>query len=196
LNAVGLNTCAGITVHLLVLAGLILAGFAVPRAVIGTGAVGLIVAGVAGAALLLLAFVPTWRRRYTKVIWAQVHSAAVQWAVIGRRPARTVQLCLGSAAVPVLHATTLAFVAQALHAPIGVGPIFGIYFLASAVSAAVPSPGGFGALDAALIVALSAGGLGTATAVAAVVAYRLITVWIPLLPAACVLSVLYHRGVI
>ena len=139
---------------------------------------------------------PGLRRRCVTAIHAQVRSASAQWAVVGRQPLRALQLWTGSAAVPVLHALTLACITRALGSSIDVGAVFGIYFLASTVSAAVPSPGGFGALDAALIVGLTGDGLTTPMAIAAVVAYRLVTVWIPLLPSACMLGVLHRSAVI
>jgi len=66
----------------------------------------------------------------------------------------------------------------------------------SSVSALVPSPGGFGALDVALVAGLVAVGTPSATALATVLAYRLLTVWLPLVPGACVLAVLLRRRVI
>jgi glycosyltransferase 2 family protein len=196
LNAVGLNTCAGISVHLLALVVLISTGLAAPHDVSGRGTILLIVAAIVAGTTLALTSVRRLRRRCVTAIREQLRSAATQWSLVGRRPARAVQLWTGSAAVPVLHAVTLACMTQALGSNISVGAVFGVYFLASAVSAAVPSPGGFGSLDAALIVALTAGGLTTATAVAAVIGYRLITVWLPLLPSACVIGVLHHQSVI
>lgn len=196
LNAVGLNTCAGITVHLLALIVLIGTGLAAPRSMTRIGVVALAAAGVAAALVVVSALVPGLRRRCVTAVRAQLRSAATQWAVVGRRPRRALQLWTGSAAVPVLHALTLACIVRALGAPLGVGAVFGVYFLASTVSAAVPSPGGFGSLDAAMIVALTADGLATTVAIAAVVAYRLVTVWIPLLPSACTLGLLHRSGVI
>ena len=70
------------------------------------------------------------------------------------------------------------------------------YLVASSVSALVPSPGGFGALDVALVAGLVAVGTPSATALATVLAYRLLTVWVPLVPGACVLAVLLRRRVI
>jgi uncharacterized membrane protein YbhN (UPF0104 family) len=196
LSAVGLNTCAGVLVHLLALAVLIGTGLAAPGSVTRVGVVASIAAGIVAALILALALVPSLRRRCVTAIRAQAGSAAAQWAAVGRHPTRALQLWTGSAAVPVLHVITLACITRALGAHIGVGAIFGVYFLASTVSAAVPSPGGFGTLDAALIVALTADGLTTAVAIAAVVAYRLVTVWIPLLPSACMLGVLHRTAVI
>jgi uncharacterized membrane protein YbhN (UPF0104 family) len=51
-------------------------------------------------------------------------------------------------------------------------------------------------LDVALVAALVAVGEPATVALAGVLAYRLVTVWIPLLPGACALTVLIRRKVI
>jgi uncharacterized membrane protein YbhN (UPF0104 family) len=195
LNAVGLNTCAGIAVHVLALIVLVATGLAAPRAITRVSVAGLVVAGAVAGAVLVTTSLPPLRRRCVATLRTQLSSAATQWTVVGRQPVRAWQLWTGSAAVPVLHAITLALITRALGAQIGVGAVFGVYFVASTVSAAVPSPGGFGTLDAALILALTADGLSAPLAIAAVVAYRLVTVWIPLLPSACT-AVLLHRSAV
>jgi uncharacterized membrane protein YbhN (UPF0104 family) len=196
LRSVGLNTGAGVSVHLVALAVLLCAGLVAPEVLAGRAMVILVVGAAVVAAGVATAFMTRVRHRCVAVVRHQLAAAAAQWSELSRRPARVLQLWAGSAAVPVLHATTLALLTTALGGHVGVGTVFGAYFLATAVSAAIPSPGGFGSLDAALILALTAGGLSPAVAVAAVIGYRLITVWVPLLPSACVMGVLRHRAVI
>lgn len=52
----------------------------------------------------------------------------------------------------------------------------------SAVATAAPTPGGLGALEAALIAGLVAAGMENTIAVPAVFLYRLATFWLPILP--------------
>ena len=196
MSAVSLNTFAGIFVHLVAVIILISTGLAVPSALGGRGLVFLVFGATVAAAALVLATVARIRRRCLRAIRSQLRSALEQWSVVGRRPARALQLWIGSSSIPVLHALTLAFITRALDAHISVGAVFGVYYIASAVSAAVPSPGGFGSLDAALVASLTAGGLPAATSVAAVIGYRLITVWLPLIPSACTIGVLHRHAVI
>ena len=113
-----------------------------------------------------------------------------------RTPARAAQLWIGSLAVPVLHCLTLYAVLRSLGGAMPVVEVSVAYLLASSLSAVLPSPGGFGALDVALVATLVAVGAPTALALAAVLAYRLLTVWVPLVPGACVLAVLLHRKVV
>lgn len=69
-----------------------------------------------------------------------------------------------------------------------------VFFLSSAVGAVVPTPGGLGAVEAALIAGLSSAGVPIAVATPVVIIYRLITYWarIPLGYAA--MRLLQRRG--
>jgi uncharacterized protein (TIRG00374 family) len=111
-------------------------------------------------------------------------------------PARCRQLWLGAALLPLAHAFSLYFALRAVGADMAIGTVLGAYLVASTVSALIPSPGGFGSLDVALTAALVAAGCPASTAVAGVVAYRVVTVWLPLIPSVGVLSWLVRRRVI
>ncbi|NUS15026.1 MAG: TIGR00374 family protein, partial [Streptomyces sp.] len=60
-------------------------------------------------------------------------------------------------------------------------------------AALLPTPGGLGSLDAALAFALTASGAPGTAAASAVLGYRLLTVWLPLIPGLMVLAVLVRR---
>lgn len=112
------------------------------------------------------------------------------------RPSRVLALWGGSLAFPALQAAGLVAVALSLELGVPAGHVVLAYLAASVVAAAVPSPGGIGSVDASLVVALVATGANVATATATVLAYRVITVWLPLLPGALVLGALVRRGIV
>jgi undecaprenyl-diphosphatase len=67
----------------------------------------------------------------------------------------------------------------------GVAPIAAIgavYLGAAAIAAASPTPGGLGAIEAALIAGLAGIGLASGPAVSAVLTFRLATYWLPVVP--------------
>jgi glycosyltransferase 2 family protein len=67
-------------------------------------------------------------------------------------------------------------------------------FLAAGTAVgAVPAPGGIGPVDAALVFAMVAYGSPMGLATATVIGYRVLTVWLPLLPGTLVLATLVHR---
>lgn len=192
-GAVALNVAAGTVTHtaLLIIAVLLAPASLTAAVTLGTPLVGGLL--VLGAVLVVVAAV--WWTRRTRFMAHLTGQLAVLVAVL-RTPARAAQLWLGSTAVPVLHCLIVYAVLRSLGGTVPVLEVSVAYLIASSVSALLPSPGGFGALDIALVAALVAVGAPAATALATVLAYRLLTVWVPLLPGACVLAVLLHRRVI
>lgn len=119
-----------------------------------------------------------------------------QLRAVLRHPGRAVALWLGSLSMPLCHAVILVSVLRSLGVPATLGTIMVIYLGVSALAAIVPSPGAIGGLDVALAAALAAVGVSSAVAIGAMLGYRLITVWLPLLPAAFVFAVLLRRRII
>ncbi|WP_007515644.1 MULTISPECIES: lysylphosphatidylglycerol synthase transmembrane domain-containing protein [Pseudofrankia] len=187
------NATAGAIPHALMLIVLLFAGAVpVPHLAFGGSTRLFVVATVAAA--LVAACVPKVRRAIVSVARRLVeHRDLLAGAGSTRRAAL---LWGGSIAIPMLHAATLCAIAAALHAPLGPGKIIVVYLVASALSAVIPSPGGFGGLDAALTALLTGAGVPTATAIAAVLGYRLLTAWLPLAPSAAVCGVLIRTRVI
>ncbi|MDI5963864.1 lysylphosphatidylglycerol synthase transmembrane domain-containing protein [Streptantibioticus silvisoli] len=69
-----------------------------------------------------------------------------------------------------------------------------VFLVANAAGSAVPSPGGVGAIEAALSGALTIAGMGGAEAVSAVLLFRLATFWLPVLPGWLCFTHLTRRG--
>ncbi|MFJ9820161.1 lysylphosphatidylglycerol synthase domain-containing protein [Streptomyces sp. NPDC101151] len=109
------------------------------------------------------------------------------------RPARAAALWGGSLAFAALHALVLIAVTRAVGLPLAPLQVALLYLAASSAAALLPTPGGLGSLDAALALALTTSGAPAATAASAVLGYRLLTVWLPLLPGLLVLALLVRR---
>ncbi len=56
------------------------------------------------------------------------------------------------------------------------------YLAAAALGSVAPTPGGLGALEAALVAWLTGYGMSSGPAVSAVLTYRLVTFWLPMIP--------------
>jgi uncharacterized membrane protein YbhN (UPF0104 family) len=160
----------------------------------GTGLLlmGLLALAVVLAAVLVLAFVHRLRRALADFLLAALYDARLLHA----RPARAAALWGGSLAFPLLQAASMAAVALALRMPVPAVHVALAYLAASCLAVLVPTPGGLGSVDAVLTVALVAAGSPTATAASAVLGFRLVTVWLPLLPAALTLMALIRARVI
>lgn len=193
-TAVGLNAAAGFAVHGVALLGfLFVADSSAIHAsrgelIVGTAAV----AGAVGLGWLAVAGFSRGNRP-----WAgHLRDARAAMSAALRRPGQALLLWAGSAAVPALHILTLVAVLRALGQPTPVVTLALAYLGASALSAALPTPGGLGGLDVTLLAALSHLGVATPVAVAAIVGYRLLTVWLPLLPGAATLLVLLRWRIV
>ncbi|MFE7645863.1 lysylphosphatidylglycerol synthase transmembrane domain-containing protein [Streptomyces phaeoluteigriseus] len=164
-------------------------------ALLPDGAPGPLLAALGGAALAAVAVLLCVRRLRTAVA-AFLRTALGEARSVHTRPARALALWGGSLAFPALQAAGLAAVGRALGLPVPPAHVVIAYLAATVAVALVPTPGGIGSVEAALIVALVAAGGPVAVATAVVLAYRIITVWLPMLPGAVTLGVLVRWKVI
>jgi uncharacterized membrane protein YbhN (UPF0104 family) len=213
-GSVGLNSLAGLVTHIMLVAGAVLISPAVLSSVrdkidwkqpVRAAGNNLWVVGAVAGALILIALVVTRGRPGN---WGRALIARCRWAwkrlvremkslgTVVRNPSRAAALWLGSLSVPLLHGMILYAVLRSIGTPIAMGTAIAIYVVVSSLSAVIPSPGGIGALDVALVAAFAAVGVSSPAALAAVLGYRLLTVWVPLLPGACVFAVLLRRRII
>lgn len=85
---------------------------------------------------------------------------------------------------------------RAFGAVLALPTVIGIYLVASTVGSVAPTPGGLGAVEAALVGGLTATGLPVATAVTAVLAFRTVTFWLPAPLGWIAILRLQRRGVV
>ncbi|NEB03626.1 lysylphosphatidylglycerol synthase domain-containing protein [Streptomyces sp. SID13726] len=133
----------------------------------------------------------------TAVLWPRCRAALAlvlaDIRAVHARPRRAAALWGGSVGFAVLHALVLIAVTRAVSLPLAPPLVALLYLAASSAAALLPTPGGLGSLDAALAFALTAGGAPGVAAASAVLGYRLLTVWLPLLPGLLVLALLVRR---
>ncbi|MBO2445683.1 flippase-like domain-containing protein [Actinomadura barringtoniae] len=215
-RAIGINSMAGVVTHLLLL---VCAAMLAPSALTDlgarasrlghafTGGVGRGVAlglAIGAGAVVLPAFAVVLGRRDLRRraaarlgrTRARLRSELRELNAVLSDPGRAAMLWLGSMVTPLLHAVALYAVLQSVDTPVPMGTVLLIYVSVSAIAAIAPSPGAVGGLDVALIAGLTGVGVSSAAAVGAVIGYRMITVWLPLVPGACVLAVLVRRRVL
>lgn len=158
-------------------------------------AVGPLLLGL-GAVLVVAVGVLTGVRRVRTAVAAFLRTALGEARSVHTRPSRALALWGGSLAFPALQAAGLAAVGQALGLSVPPLHMAVAYLAATCAVALVPTPGGVGSVEAALVVALVAAGGPVAVATAVVLAYRIITVWVPLVPGALTLGALVRLKVI
>ncbi|CAL9590423.1 hypothetical protein SUDANB58_05223 [Streptomyces sp. enrichment culture] len=153
-------------------------------------------APAAGALLLAAAAALALVRRLRTAALSFLRTALGEARAVHTRPARALALWGGALAFPALQAAGLVLVGRALGLPVPAAHTALAYLAATVAVALVPTPGGLGSVEAALVPALVAVGGPAAVATAVVLAYRIITVWLPLLPGALTLGVLVRLKVI
>jgi undecaprenyl-diphosphatase len=183
-SGVGLNTIAGLVGHVtLVGVFLIWAGrdafgsFSLPDPewfLIGIGIV--VVLTVIGMAI------PYTRRKMIDALLPVIARAFDGIGDVLRRPGKVVLLIGGSVLVTFAYLATLYFSVEAFGGGLPFATVGAVFLVGSAVAQAAPTPGGLGAMEAALIAGLVAAGLDNTIAVPAVFLYRLFTFWVPTLP--------------
>ncbi|WP_373307166.1 lysylphosphatidylglycerol synthase transmembrane domain-containing protein [Streptomyces violaceus] len=158
-------------------------------------AFGPLLAGV-GVVLVVAAAVVALVRRVRSALVSFLRTALGEARSVHTRPARALALWGGSLAFPALQASVLVLVGQSLGLDVAPAHMAVAYLAATVAVALVPTPGGLGSVEAALVVALVAAGGPAAVATAVVLAFRVITVWLPLLPGAVTLGTLVRLKVI
>ncbi|MFI7292615.1 YbhN family protein [Streptomyces sp. NPDC050121] len=150
-------------------------------------AVGLLLAPTAAA--VLLALVRPLRRPALDF----VRTGLTDVRRLHTRPSRFLPLWGGALAAPLIQASVVASVGTALGVPLSWPQLLFVHLAASTAAGAVPAPGGIGPVDAALVLTLAGYGTPLSLATATVLGYRMLTVWLPLLPGMLVLSALVQR---
>jgi uncharacterized membrane protein YbhN (UPF0104 family) len=150
----------------------------------------------AGVVLVIAVAVLTLVRRVRSAVLSFLRTALGEARSVHTRPARALALWGGSFAFPALQAAVLVLVGRAMGLDVPLAHMAVAYLAATVAVALVPTPGGIGSVEAALVMALVAAGGPAAVATAVVLAFRVITVWLPLLPGALTLGALVRLKVI
>lgn len=100
---------------------------------------------------------------------------------------RTGLLATGSMAISATRAMTLYACLLALGGQTPLLAVVALFLTAEAAGMLTTSPAGLGVMDGVAITGLAAFGVATATAIAAILLFRLLTFWTPILPGALTL---------
>jgi uncharacterized protein (TIRG00374 family) len=201
LAAIAVNTAAGMVVHVVALVLVLVAfpGTLPPLtfpSIARSGVALTVCAAVLITAVTVALSLRGVRRRLRHACDVALSTGRKGMRELARRPERLVQLFLGSLAVTACHVLTLYAVLHALGAGIALPSVASAYLLATSAAAFLPSPNGAGGLEAAFGITLVGLGVPAAITVAAIIGYRLMTLWLPLAPAALTFTVLVRRNVL
>jgi uncharacterized membrane protein YbhN (UPF0104 family) len=147
---------------------------------------------LAGVLVLVAGGADSLRRHLPKLLTA-VGAGVRAVRELGLRPRRLARLATASAGGTLAHALAFAAASGACGVRLPVLSLVAVFLAGSAVAAAAPTPGGLGSTEAALVAGLSSLGVAGGPAVAAVLTFRFLTYWLPVLPSAGALWLLRRR---
>ena len=165
-------------------------GVAMPS---GTGAV------VAGCGLAGIVLVAVTLRRVRVVRRLDDQALAAVRRIAAHLRANPLRVLTGLAASGVLTLAHVGAFVCCVHAVGGSASVLAltaVYLAASSAGSLVPTPGGIGAVESAMISGLIAAGLAPQTAAAAALLSRLLTVWLPAVPGLLALRALRRDGLL
>ena len=152
-----------------------------------------VVAGLVVVGLAMLA-TPPGRRLLRARIAPGLGQVIPRLLDVAQQPAKLAQGMGGAALLTAGYILCLAACVRALGGSLPLASIAVVYLTGSAVGSIVPTPGGLGAVEAALSAGLGAAGLPGATAVSAVLLFRMLTFWLPVPIGWGALSYLQRKG--
>ena len=142
----------------------------------------------------LLFLLPVGRRLLRKRVFPILKRSGHGVLDVARQPLKLLELFGGAASLTLLYIAALVFSVHAFGAGASIASIGVVFLVGSALSSAAPTPGGIGAVEAALIAGLTAVGIDSEEAVPAVFLYRIVTFWLPIVPGWLMFAFLQRRG--
>jgi uncharacterized membrane protein YbhN (UPF0104 family) len=177
--SVGVSQVVAFTLHMILLVVFAaLSGTAQKDSLRPPGWVYIAVAAVVAAGLVAIAF-PWGRRLLASRLAPALGQVIPRLLDIAQQPAKLAEGVGGALLVTASYILCLVASVRALGGSVPLVSIAVVYLTGSALGSAVPTPGGLGAVEAALSAGLTAAGLPGITAVSAVLLFRTLTFWLP-----------------
>jgi undecaprenyl-diphosphatase len=182
--AVALNSLVGGIVHIvLIIIFFLWSGSDLAKAFsLPSGSKILLILAVVLAVAGLVAASRWGRKTVIRPLGKGLRSAGANLVQVAKNPAKLAMLFGGSAGVTLAYVGALAAAINAFGGGVPLAKVGAVYLAASALAAATPTPGGLGAIEAALVAGLTGVGMPSGAAVSTVLTYRLATYWLPVLP--------------
>jgi uncharacterized membrane protein YbhN (UPF0104 family) len=131
---------------------------------------------VVAAAVFL---VPAGRRLLRARVAPTLGQVLPRLLEVAQQPRKLIEGIGGALLLSVTYILCLSACVQAFHGSVAIAGIAVVYLTGSALGSIVPTPGGLGAVEAALTAGLVATGLHGTEAASAVLLFRLLTFWLP-----------------
>ena len=131
------------------------------------------------AVVVIVAAIPAGRRFLHSRLAPALSQIVPRLLDLAQRPIKLAEGIGGALLLTAAYILCLDASVRALGGSVALASVAVVYLTGSAIGSAVPTPGGIGAVEAALSAGLTAAGMPGAKAVSAVLLFRLATFWLP-----------------
>lgn len=142
-------------------------------------------------ALLTIPNIRTWAGEKLQPIFSQV---VPRLSSLANQPAKLATGVFGVLLLNISYCLCLVASVRAFTPNASIAAIALVYLAAAVVGQAAPTPGGLGAVEAAMAAGLTAAGIDPGIAISATLIFRLLTFWIPTIPGWLALRNLQRTG--
>jgi uncharacterized membrane protein YbhN (UPF0104 family) len=180
--SVGASQLVGLAFHisLLLLFGYVTGTQAAPSL---TPSRGLVIALLSGAVLILFVLaIPPLRRVITRRLRGLFSGVIPRLLDVLQSPRKIAQGFTGTLLLTLTFVVCLDTCVRAFGGSVNFAAIAVVFLAGNAIGSAAPTPGGLGAVEASLSLGLTVAGLPGTVATSAVLLFRLLTFWLPVLP--------------
>jgi len=138
-----------------------------------------VLAGLVVVALAVF-LVPAGRRQLRARVAPTLGQVLPRLLEVAQQPRKLIQGIGGALLLSLAYILCLAACVQAFRGSVAIAGIAVVYLTGSALGSIVPTPGGLGAVEAALTAGLVATGMHGTEAASSVLLFRLLTFWLPI----------------
>jgi len=154
-----------------------------------------VIAAIVVALLIIIAFAIPWvRRTGFSRLRPLLREVIPRLITVAQRPTKLLEGIGGILLLNFGYIITLMACVRAFDGDLNVAAIAVVYLAGATIGQVAPTPGGLGAVEAALAAGLTAAGLPGGVAVSSVLLFRLITFWIPTVPGYFAFNWLTKKG--
>jgi glycosyltransferase 2 family protein len=154
-----------------------------------------VLAGLVVVAGVVLAL-PAGRRLLRARVQPMLGQVLPRLLEVAQQPRKLAQGIGGALLLSLAYIFCLAACVQAFHGKAAIASIAVVYLTGAALGSIIPTPGGIGAVEAALTAGLVAAGLHGTEAASSVLLFRLLTFWLPVPFGWAALNYLERQGVL
>ena len=138
-----------------------------------------LVVALSASALFTIPNVRRWATEKIQPIFSQV---LPRLSSLANQPTKLATGVFGVLLLNLAYCACLIAAVRAFTTDASIAAIALVYLAGSVVGQAAPTPGGLGAVEAAIAAGLTAAGIDAGIAISATLVFRLMTFWIPTIP--------------